>query len=420
VVLPLLISAAVAPLVLLRSDQSVALGVNWHLSWENAQDVDNKYNDLNLAQKHVVRAIAGLLCAVSLLVTGLFVYSGAMKSIFLTLIIWPLAFLFFSGVLMQFSPPLRYPKYLPDLLFLAAERKDFIGLMANSVIMPAFLFGFIVAVPIGLVLLTLSIRIGATTRYLRHGIAALPRNFRRLVFCTSPAQIPELVPGLNATESRFTFKEWLDPMVFPLLIFFFLPPWLYRLTIKSTAWFWWPLAFLGGDLKRVQDPDLFKWEVMGSLWAKTSITLAILSLVTFAVAHLGPLVFAQNELLVPMARLLLIDWSSLWSWQVCALLASVLSIAIVYLVDDVSWRYQLAKRRKDAKLLQAATSKYGWIERLTRFRFLLLVAFWGLVGTHAFLYANSQQCWFSLSPALQGWAQEFYGDRLPHSDKCPQ
>jgi hypothetical protein len=50
---------------------------------------------------------------------------------------------------------------------------------------------------------------------------------------------------------------------------------------------------------------------------------------------------------------------------------------------------------------------------------LVLLAFWGLVGTHAFLYANSQQCWFSLSPKLQEWAQDIYGDRLPRSKECP-
>jgi hypothetical protein len=205
------------------------------------------------------------------------------------------------------------------------------------------------------------------------------------------------------------------------IIVVFLPPWLYRITIKSTAWFWWPLAFLGGDLKRVQNPALFHWQVMGSLWAKTSIALAILSLVAFATANLvfDGTVFERNPLLTPVGYLLLIDWK-LRLWQVCALSAAVLSILIVYLVNDVSGEYRIAQETGDGKLLQAATGKYGWIERLTRVRFLLLLGFWGLVGTHAFLYANSNRCWFSLPPALQGWAQDIYGDRLPRSDKCPQ
>jgi hypothetical protein len=92
---------------------------------------------------------------------------------------------------------------------------------------------------------------------------------------------------------------------------------------------------------------------------------------------------------------------------------------IVYLVNDVSGQYRIAQETTDDKLLAKATSKFGWIERLVRLRFLLLLVFWGLVGTHAFLFANSQRCWFSLPTALQEWAKEVYGDRLPQSDKCP-
>src|SRR5258708_30731135 len=121
------------------------------------------------------------------------------------------------------------------------------------------------------------------------------------------------------------------------LLIVFLPAWLYRLTIKSTSWFWWPLVFLGGDLKRVQNPALFHWKVAGSLWAKTSIALAVLSLVAFVAANLvfDGTVFERNPLLTPVGYLLLIDWR-LRPWQVSALLASVLSILIVFLVNDVS------------------------------------------------------------------------------------
>jgi hypothetical protein len=85
----------------------------------------------------------------------------------------------------------------------------------------------------------------------------------------------------------------------------------------------------------------------------------------------------------------------------------------------VNGEYQIAQDTRDAKLLKAAQSKFGWIERLSRFRFLVFLAFWGLVGTHMVLYVNSKQCWFSLSPKLQEWAQGVYGDRLPRSKECP-
>jgi hypothetical protein len=131
-----------------------------------------------------------------------------------------MAFFFLSGLLRQFSPPLHYPKYLEYLVYVSINRGDFIGFVAGLLVTFAFLFGFVAAMPIALILLAICIRIGATLIYLRPYIAALPRNFRRLAICTLPAQIPELVSGLNSTESRFTFKEWLDPVDFPILIFF--------------------------------------------------------------------------------------------------------------------------------------------------------------------------------------------------------
>jgi hypothetical protein len=288
-----------------------------------------------------------------------------------------------------------------------------------------------VSIGIAILLLTVAIRIGATCLYIRSGVAALPSNFRRLILCTSPAQPPELVPGLEATSSALKFSNMLDFLrsnldwhnveLLPAVLIPTLPAWLYRITIKSTAWFWWPLAFLGGDLKRVQRPEVLHWQVMGSLWAKTSIALAILSLVAFAAANLvfDGAMFERNPLLTPVGYLLLIDWK-LRSWQVCALAGSALSVVIVYLLNDVSGQYRIAQDINDSELLNAAQYKFGWIERLARFRFLVLLLFWCLVGTHAFLYANSTQCWFSLSSKLQEWAQDIYGDRIPRSNKCPR
>ena len=354
VIAPLLISAAVAPLVLLRSDASVALGLKL------IDQLDNRLNQLR-------------------------------------------------NKLEEWDPPFEH------LLRVSA---------------------IVVALPP----ITLVIRVTATLFYLSSCIKGLPRNFRRLVFCTSPAQIPELVPDIEETHSRLRFSlllynifDFLDfgygeqrgvrarLIMIAALLGIFLPVWLYRITIKSTAWFWWPLAFLGGDLKRVQNPALFHWQALGSLWAKTSIALAVLSLTAFVAVNFvsDSAVFERNPLLTPVGYFLLMDWN-LQIWQVCALLAAVLSIVIVYLVNDVSGQYRIAQDTGDATLLEAATNKYGWIERLTRLRLLVLLAFWGLVGTHAVLYANSTKCWFSLPPALQGWAKDIYGDRLPRSDKCPQ
>jgi hypothetical protein len=196
--------------------------------------------------------------------------------------------------------------------------------------------------------------------------------------------------------------------------FVFLPAWLYRLTIKSTAWFWWPLAFLGGELRQARNPALLRWSMMGSLWAKTSIVLACASLLAFAAANLvlDGTVFKQNPLLTPLGYLLLVDWR-LRPWQICGILSSLLSLALVFRVNYVSGEYRIAQQTSDLELLHAAERKFGWIERLARLRLLFVILFWCLVGTHAMLYVNGERCWFSLPPTLHDWAQDIYGDRLP-------
>jgi hypothetical protein len=366
VVLPLLVGAAVAPLVLLRSDQSVALGLEWFLKYERYED------RLDHASDFRVRITAPV-------------------------VFW--------------------------------------------------------CIPIT----SIVIRVAATLFYLRSGVRTLPVNFRRLVFCTSPAQLPELVPGLEKEATsylRFSrmsimFSSWeglilswrrlllsryrsplgivLAPFVvlftllslFVIYIIFFLPPWLYRITIKSTTWFWWPLAFLGGDLEQIHRPKLFRKRVMGTLWAKATVLMSGGFLVAFVAAHAGPLMFEPNDLLFPAGRLLNIDWTSLWTWQVCGLATAVLSVAVVFLFDEVFAEYQYAEENQEIPLRDAATCKFGWIERLARVRTLFALGFWLLAGTQAFLHFNGSQEWcLPFPPEFWRWMEAIYGNRLPGYNEC--
>jgi hypothetical protein len=408
---PLLVSAAVAPMVLLRSDQSVALGIKWFRLYSDHRRA-SRARSLTSVEKII------------LVVLALFFSLKALVSISNAI-----------GLIL-FSLAGRYKQYesLVPSWFFNIDRL----ILAPSYIGFAFVLFLVGAPGIYLLLLATTIRISASLRYLSAGIAALPRNFRRLVLCTSPAQVPEFVPGLNTTSSPHTFKKAMDipkvidesqlaygkwysglavSYVYLSLFIMFVPAWLYRITIKSTAWFWWPLAFLGDDLKIAQNPDLLHFKVMGRLWAKASIAIATLSLLTFAFAQLYILAFGKDGIIAPVEWLLLIDWKKLWSWQICGLLGSVLTLAIVFMVDDAGGEYRIAQTTSDSKLLGAAKAKCGWIERLIRIRFLVFLAFWGLLGAHMVLYVNSTQCWFSLPSTLQEWAQSIYGDLYPRS-KC--
>jgi hypothetical protein len=285
---------------------------------------------------------------------------------------------------------------------------------------------------LGILIVANCIRMAATLTHLREGVEAMPRNFRRLAVCTSPAQIPEIVPGIDQTNSSFKFQElwegfrfgtretaWIsNNFVLAIGVILYFPAWVYRLTLKSTAWFWWPLAFLRGDLRQARNPILFHWKLMGSLWARTSIMLSFLSLLAFAVSNLviNGTVFQRNPLLTPLGYLLLVDWTPRL-WQICPVVGSLLSVALVFLVNDASGEYRIARDADDKELLNASERKFGWIERIARLRLLVVLLFWCLVATHAMLYINSQHCWFSLPAKLQHWVQVIYGDRLP-PDSC--
>jgi hypothetical protein len=113
----------------------------------------------------------------------------------------------------------------------------------------------------GLWLRTIGIRVGATLRYFGPGIREVPRNFRHTLFVIDIRHSPELMPGISTTvsgdapyTSHYIFRlfqeetTWLLK-VSAILVFliFFIPAYLYRLSIKSTCWVYLPLVYVVSD-----------------------------------------------------------------------------------------------------------------------------------------------------------------------------
>jgi hypothetical protein len=403
VIQPLLIGVAIAPLVLLRSDESVALGISWLQRFEKNLLGDPIYKNMSDASRCRFWAITALSAAIAIVLTWTIIrhipflpqdWQEGIKAVVIT-IVSPLSFgLFFHGI------PIILLTVYPNILTITTISGKLLLKLGED--RPLFVFLALWWAPgyvLGVFIVTVGIRITATLAHLRPGIVALPRNFRRLILCTSPRQIPEVVPGIDGTNSALRFSVYLHELEFDgfskcifssvvtiLGILLYFPAWFYRVTIKSTAWFWWPLAFLGGDLRQARNPELFQWKMMGSLWAKTSIALSCASLLTFATANLvlDGTVFQHNPLLTPLGYLLLIDWTPKL-WQVCAVLGSLVSLALVFLVNDASGEYRIAHSSGNDGLLNAVERKFGWIERLARLRLLvillILVPRWGARNT---------------------------------------
>lgn len=402
---PLVTSVAVAPLVLLHSDQSVKLGLLWFRQWERRSEVRFKERS-PLLSGAVVLTLLLIMIVASIEIDN--VHFKYILYMFLA-----------TGMLILF-----------DQLILAKSDQSKEWLFYKDRQKLHLLEGH--GGPFGLMLGAAGMRLCAAFVNLSQGLSSVPRNFRRLTLCTSPMQIPELLPGIERSESKFATNHLYDFIVlnrsskyfpakhiyFMTIFFMLLPSWLYRLTIKSTAWFWWPLAFLGGDLQRATNPKLFHWQVSGSLWAKASIGIATGSLLAFLAVNLLPKLFAENPLLTPFGYLLLMDWSFRPPSQILAFFGALLSLWIVLRVNDASGEYEIAQEQKNAGLLQAAERKFGRTELLARVRLLVFIAFWLIVGVHALLYFNSQSCWFTLSPGLHEWAVTVYGERLPRPCQC--
>jgi hypothetical protein len=442
---PMLISVAIAPFVLLRSQESVALGIRWLLRFENPPEA-GEYKNLSLWARCCLWAITVFSVATAIVATWMAIEqllpifeSGWVKTGLITI----LSLIIFSAILtcLIFVTTIFFP-----WMYIIINKLDYLdgktdSLSSAIIMMLLTMFCFYPGFYLAIFVLSICIRMLATLMHLGAGIKALPRNFRRLTLCTSPMQVPEIIPGIEETDSEFKFSKYLEqvkpiyytlpfeviPSIFMAIIgtLFYFPVWFYRFTIKSTWWFWWPLAFLGGDLRQARNPSVLRWNVTGSLWAKASIASAGAFLLWFVATNLvvNGVIFQHNPLVTPYGYLLLVHWKFIRLWQVCALVGAVLSIALVILVNDASGKFCIAEKTRDDELKAKTERYFGWIERLARLRSLFVIAFWCLVGGQATLYINSTRCWFSLTPTLHPtlhtWAQDIYGDRLP-PETCPE
>ena len=129
------------------------------------------------------------------------------------------------------------------------------GTAANALTIAGWAPGIL----LGFWLRSMTIKIGSTIRHLAEGWGRLSENWRTLVWAHDFWRPPELLPGIEqhpelkylgiwSLLSLYKSKSGMARVRFVFLgafslPIFFLPAWLYRLSLKSTCWFWWPLVF---------------------------------------------------------------------------------------------------------------------------------------------------------------------------------
>jgi hypothetical protein len=122
-----------------------------------------------------------------------------------------------------------------------------------------------------------------------------------------------------------------------------------------------------------------------------------------------------NPLLTVIGYVLVVDGSSLRPWQILSVALAALSIFIVFRIDYVAKEFSYPTQKADNVLLKNAERKFGWIERLVRFRLVPAILFWLIIGGQTLLYFTSLKCWFTVPANVESGAQWVYGDRTPQA-----
>jgi hypothetical protein len=202
---------------------------------------------------------------------------------------------------------------------------------------------------------------------------------------------------------------------FALLIWFF-PGWLYRITLKSTAWLWWPIAFLGSQPRLAKNPEWFHSQITETRWARHLRVFAYISVFIFFVTNVWNAHSDQglpdNPFLNVVGYALVINWAAT-PWQLLGVTGSLLSVGILYAIDWAYRKSQAAKATNDSLLEAEALRQFGWIERLSRIRSLLFICYCGAVGLQAILVFDARSCWFVPASSIQRLADSLYGNKVP-------
>jgi hypothetical protein len=207
----------------------------------------------------------------------------------------------------------------------------------------------------------------------------------------------------------------------------FLPAWLYRISIKSTAWFWWPLVYIGREPYEARDPLHMQRLVQGSPFRRLGRWVAFVFLLAFAVVNgwdtLVPAAQANGITLPPLPQNtlvagLLLSRPADIPWQAFGLASAFIALLVGMWTSHAAISLNRANELKDLQALVRAGKPFAWIERLSRLGFLCTVVFWlGLAG-HLALAANAQRCWIEPTSTVQAWAKSLYGDLTPPAPRC--
>jgi hypothetical protein len=194
---------------------------------------------------------------------------------------------------------------------------------------------------------SLLIRAFATARYFWPGLLSLPANWKRTLFVQDFKSFPEVVPGYDRKDllnpefvwrERKTYLRSLKYWIFFVVIL--VPPFFYRLYIKSTFWITWSLAYVNSDPELSRYPKYLHEKLRVSTREYLSRIIAIVSLVIFLVplarsaASTSVAEILKSIAVSPLGLLFIVDFHDLVLVQVVNIVGAIITLAIWFSLRD--------------------------------------------------------------------------------------
>lgn len=201
---------------------------------------------------------------------------------------------------------------------------------------------------LGVLLRSLLSTIISIYSYLKQSVYEIASNWRRQMFVVDFHQYPEIMPDIEKSKmERLKFSVLIkqiknDHIAFiPFFVFIFGPLLLisiiYRISIKSTLWFYIPFLLLvkSPQLENSSKIGEFLSELYQTIWAKWRFVIASITVCAFVLTHFNYYNYSKeiNSPFASMIAMLYFDFSSVETWKILQLSVAILTICIFIYAD---------------------------------------------------------------------------------------
>lgn len=297
-----------------------------------------------------------------------------------------------------------------------------VGVIASLLALPG--------IGIGVALRALLVRLVATTTCLHKGFQQLPRNWCDNNFQIDSSLSAELLPGIREHHLSFTSDGLFSVILHrnhsvsrlfvapALALFFFLPAVVYRINIKATCWFWWPLAYL---LKPIPKADKASQQKQALCWPWDNrmqnlliLVPAVLVVAILIYDHFDPGALAELKnaaaVPIPLKLLLGMEWAHIPPWHWALLTVEVTGLGMLWIAGNASSHKKNANWQSYAQV--GMKRDLLLMEGLTRVRSLAAKAFM-LLGLGMCLISLPEWRKHVPTPVLQRLESFYHTQELP-------